>query len=180
MDIESYIGYYKNIVPEDLCDSIMANNWNLTKSEYANHKGASSGSNERVKMDEVYVDATMPFWEDLKTSLSKTIKQYSDQHKKFTSHHHTYFRINKYSTGGFMSEHSDNIHHSHGQQYGYPLVSVLFYLNDDYEGGEFYVAGKEFVTEKGSEIIFPSNFMFPHKVKEITKGTRWSTISWVM
>ena len=79
MDIESYIGYYKNIVPEDLCDSIMANNWNLTKSDYANHKGAYSGSNERVKMDEVYVDATMPFWDNLKTSLSKTIKQYSDQ-----------------------------------------------------------------------------------------------------
>ena len=79
-----------------------------------------------------------------------------------------------------MSEHSDNIHHSHGQQYGYPLVSVIFYLNNDYEGGEFFVAEKEFVTEKGSAIIFPSNFMFPHKVKEITKGTRWSIISWVM
>ena len=77
MDIESYIGYYKNIVPEDLCDSIMANNWNLTKSDYANHKGAYSGSNERVKMDEVYVDATMPFWDNLKTSLSFSNKDFS-------------------------------------------------------------------------------------------------------
>jgi hypothetical protein len=180
MDIEKYIGYYKNVVPEDVCDGIMTNNWELKKSDYAKHTGGYSGSNERVKMDETYVDATMPFWEDLKTGLSIVIKHYSDKHKKFTCHHHTHFRINKYSTGGFMSEHSDNIHHSHGQQYGYPLVSVIFYLNNDYEGGEFFVAEKEFVTEKGSAIIFPSNFMFPHKVKEITKGTRWSIISWVM
>ena len=35
-----------------------------------------------------------------------------------------------------MSEHVDNIHHSHGQKWGYPHVSALLYLNDDYEGGE--------------------------------------------
>ena len=160
MDIESYIGYYKNIVPEDLCDSIMANNWNLTKSDYANHKGAYSGSNERVKMDEVYVDATMPFWDNLKTSLSKTIKQYSDQHKKFTSHHHTYFRINKYSTGGFMSEHSDGIHHSHGQEYGFPEASLLFFLNDGYEGGEFIVADTMYKPKETLQLFFHQTLCF--------------------
>ena len=27
----------------------------------------------------------------------------------------TNFRVNKYGEGGFMSEHADNIHHSHGK-----------------------------------------------------------------
>jgi predicted 2-oxoglutarate/Fe(II)-dependent dioxygenase YbiX len=79
-----------------------------------------------------------------------------------------------------MSEHVDNIHHSHGQQYGYPQVSVLLYLNDDYEGGEFFVSEKMFLPEKGSAIIFPSNFMYPHEAKAVTKGTRWSIVSWLM
>ena len=92
----------------------------------------------------------------------------------------TDFRINRYSEGGFMSRHVDNIHHSHGQQYGYPQVSVLLYLNDDYEGGDFYVANKKFEPEKGSGIIFPSNFMFPHEAKTVTKGTRWSIVAWLM
>ena len=79
-----------------------------------------------------------------------------------------------------MSSHVDNIHHSHGQQYGYPQVTVLLYLNDDYEGGEFYVAGKMFEPIRGSAIIFPSNFMFPHEAKTVTKGMRWSIVTWLM
>jgi predicted 2-oxoglutarate/Fe(II)-dependent dioxygenase YbiX len=79
-----------------------------------------------------------------------------------------------------MSSHVDNIHHSHGQQYGYPQVSALLYLNDDYEGGEFKVADKIIYPEAGSGIIFPSNFMFPHEAKEVIKGTRWSIVTWLM
>ena len=55
-----------------------------------------------------------------------------------------------------MSRHVDNIHHSHGQHYGYPQVSALVFLNDDYEGGEFIVAGEIYFPKKGSALIFPS------------------------
>jgi predicted 2-oxoglutarate/Fe(II)-dependent dioxygenase YbiX len=30
----------------------------------------------------------------------------------------------------------------------------------------------------GDILLFPSNFMFPHEVKEITKGIRYSFVSW--
>ncbi len=53
-------------------------------------------------------------------------------------------------------------------------LSCLVFLNDNYEGGEFVVADQEYETSKGSALIFPANFMFPHKVKEVTKGERWS------
>ena len=79
-----------------------------------------------------------------------------------------------------MKEHIDNIHHSHGQKQGYPHLTSLIFLNDDYEGGEFIVTDKEYKTSKGSAIVFPSNFMFPHEVKEVTKGERWSIITWLM
>ena len=80
-----------------------------------------------------------------------------------------------------MSEHCDNIHHSHGQTYGYPQATVLFFLNDDFDGGDFYVAGVNYNKPKvGSALIFPSNFMFPHEVKKVTSGERWSIVSWLM
>ena len=79
-----------------------------------------------------------------------------------------------------MSLHVDNIHHSHGQLYGYPQSSVLLFLNDDYEGGEIIVAENTYKPAKGSALIFPSNFMFPHEVKSVTKGERWSVVSWLM
>ena len=53
-------------------------------------------------------------------------------------------------------------------------------LNDDYEGGVFKVADKTVYPEKGSAIIFPSNFMFPHEAGVVTKGTRWSIVTWLM
>ena len=131
-------------------------------------------------MDEIWFLQDHKFYDVLKNFVLKGLENYSKQHPKFVVTHHTNFRLNKYSKGGFMSKHCDNIHHSHGQQYGYPHVSVLLFLNDDYEGGEFVVADETYVTKKGSSLIFPSNFMFPHEVKPITNGTRWSVITWMM
>jgi len=79
-----------------------------------------------------------------------------------------------------MSNHIDNIHHSHGQQWGYPQVTVLLFLNDDYEGGEIVISGKKFETKAGSAIVFPSNFMFPHEVLKVSKGIRYSITCWLM
>ena len=101
--------------------------------------------------------------------------RYTETYEKYTN-----FRINKYTEGGFMTSHVDNIRKSHGQEYGFPQVSVLLYLNDDYEGGEFKVADKLIYPEAGSGIIFPSNFMYPHEAEVVTKGTRWSIVAWLM
>jgi predicted 2-oxoglutarate/Fe(II)-dependent dioxygenase YbiX len=79
-----------------------------------------------------------------------------------------------------MSRHIDNIHHSHGQQYGHPQASILLFLNDDYKGGDLIIGDNNYNTKKGDAIMFPSNFMFPHEVLEVESGTRYSTITWVM
>jgi hypothetical protein len=180
MDVEEYIGYYKNVVPHELCKTIMNYDYNFQPSTYANHKGKATNSNERVRMDECWIGKYNAYYKDIKTCFEYVCHRYSEEFPLFSVQHMTDFRINRYPVGGFMSSHVDNIHHSHGQQYGYPQVSALLYLNDDYEGGEFYVASKMFEPEQGSAIIFPSNFMFPHGAKTVMKGTRWSIISWLM
>ena len=178
--MKKYIGYYEEVVPHVLCRDIINYNFNFQPSTYANHKGKTKTSNERVCMDEVWIKNGNVYYNDIKAAFEYTIKKYSEEHELFSVIHHTDFRVNKYSEGGFMSKHCDNIHHSHGQKYGFPQVSSLLFLNDNYEGGEFVVADEVYNTKKGSVIIFPSNFMFPHEVKPITKGTRWSIITWIM
>mgnify|MGYP001213588018 CR=1 FL=1 len=32
--------------------------------------------------------------------------------------------------------------------------------------------------KKGDVVIFPSNFMYPHRVEKVTKGTRYSFVTW--
>ena len=100
--------------------------------------------------------------------------------RDFVAQKTTDFRLNKYEKGGYMSLHCDNIHHSHGQKYGYPQATVLLFLNDDFKGGDFIISDITYKTKKGSAIVFPSNFMFPHEVKLVEKGTRYSIISWLM
>ena len=178
-----WIGHYKNIVSDSLCDNIISTDFNYSKSTYSTHKGLSPNK-ERVKMDEIWIRKDHVFYEELNHAVTNVAERYSKEVKKakrdFTVHKTTDFRVNKYEKGGYMSLHCDNIHHSHGQQYGYPQASVLLFLNDDFEGGEFIVSELRLKIEKGDAIIFPSNFMFPHEVKEVTKGTRWSIVSWLM
>ena len=79
-----------------------------------------------------------------------------------------------------MAEHCDHIHSMFdGTTKGIPIMSFVGVLNDDYEGGEF-VMWKDKVIElkAGSVMIFPSIFLYPHRVEPIKKGTRHSFVSW--
>ena len=79
-----------------------------------------------------------------------------------------------------MCRHLDTIIVMDKHHYGRPQVSALLYINDDYEGGEFGIIDKIFKPEAGSALIFPSNFMFPHESKVITRGKKWSIVTWLM
>ena len=79
-----------------------------------------------------------------------------------------------------MALHADHIHSMFdGKRKGIPILSVLGVLNDDYEGGEFYLIDDKVDFTKGDILVFPSNFMYPHKVEPVKKGTRYSYISWI-
>jgi predicted 2-oxoglutarate/Fe(II)-dependent dioxygenase YbiX len=60
-------------------------------------------------------------------------------------------------------------------------ISVLFYLNDDYEGGEleFTKLGLTIKPKKGMMIAFPSYFEFSHRVHPVLSGTRYSLATWI-
>jgi len=179
--LDSWVGYYDNVINKEDCDSLIAYPWDWTPSKYENNSGVSSNSEDRVKMDECWCVSKNTSYKLLKESTIKVMKQYAKDHEHFSCIHHTDFRLNRYRKGGFMSKHCDNIHHSHGQQYGYPQATVLLFLNNDYEGGDFYISNINYRKPKvGSGLIFPSNFMFPHEVKEVTRGERWSIVTWLM
>ena len=181
--MRKWIGYYENIIQNNLWDKIIDYSENikpLKSSTYASHKGQIKNSEERVKMDDGWFRNGEKYYEDIKHSVTLAMSKYMEKHKDIACKRHTDFRLNKYSEGGFMSRHIDNIHHSHGQEYGFPQASVLLFLNDDFKGGDFIISDITYKTKKGSAIVFPSNFMFPHEVKLVEKGTRYSIISWLM
>ena len=94
---------------------------------------------------------------------------------------YTHIRYNKYIENKKMALHCDHIHSIFdGERKGIPILSCLGVLNDDYEGGEFIMFDDYKIKLKQVDLlIFPSNFMYPHKVDPVKKGTRHSYISWV-
>jgi hypothetical protein len=59
-------------------------------------------------------------------------------------------------------------------------ISMTYYLNDDYEGGdvEFSKYGLRFKAKKNNLLIFPSNFMYNHAVHPVTDGLRYVVVQW--
>jgi hypothetical protein len=106
------------------------------------------------------------------------VKYYKKFNNIFSIKNFEPFEILKYNEG-----HKFNFHIDHG-----PLVprtlSFIFFLNDDYEGGDLIFHGKDkklkVKKESNQLVIFPSNFMFPHEVAPITKGTRLSVVAWAL
>jgi hypothetical protein len=89
-------------------------------------------------------------------------------------------RLNRYSANTRMRRHFDHIHSLFdGAQKGIPVLSAIGILNDEYQGGNLvFFNDYEIKTNVGDLIIFPSCFLFPHQITEITDGTRHSFVSW--
>lgn len=60
-------------------------------------------------------------------------------------------------------------------------ISLLYYLNDDYDGGELEFTKLQLTIKPktGMLIAFPSYLEFEHRVHPVTKGTRYSIVSWI-
>lgn len=58
------------------------------------------------------------------------------------------------------------------------LVSVVVYLNDDFEGGETEMPEKIWKPKKGKALIFPSHWTYPHQARQVTKGTKYALVTW--
>jgi predicted 2-oxoglutarate/Fe(II)-dependent dioxygenase YbiX len=79
------------------------------------------------------------------------------------------FVINKYATGEEMGSHVDWNEKNDQLEY-----SFVFYLNDNYEGGDIYWPNHNISVkpEAGSVVIFPSKEPYQHAVKKVTEGNK--------
>ena len=87
----------------------------------------------------------------------------------------------RYQNGGHYKTHSD--HCTNAPR----TLSIIYLLNNDYEGGELIFElpdGKDEILKIEKKpnrvVIWPSNFLYPHQVTPVTKGLRYSIVSWAL
>ena len=112
-------------------------------------------------------------WQDCYDRQLPAVQDYC---KKYNIHNLRYweaFNYIRYGEGQHFQE-----HHDHGFSYNC-TVSLVSYLNDDYEGGEifFRLQGINYKPKAGDTVLFPSNFMYPHTAKVVTKGVKYSLVT---
>jgi hypothetical protein len=84
-----------------------------------------------------------------------------------------------YDVKGKYETHVDTFHARSNET---RKLTILVFLNDDFEGGKFYIQNshERFYPQQtpGTVLVFPS-FM-PHGVEPVTKGIRYSVVTWMV
>ncbi len=132
---------------------------------------------EHIPLDDVYREEQISISSQLFGALDKTLHHYTTElypfaEKNIKSREHT-MHLLKYDESGHLPAHQD-------QGISSRVLSVLLYLNDDYEGGEieFRHSNLKFKPKAGSVLFFPSNFLYVHEVYPVTKGPRYALPNW--
>lgn len=181
--LDEYIFTLDSIIPDELCDRILE--------EYRNcefwipsRTGDGNVSDQIRNCDNIGIsedvvlqknfDIRKKIDEDMFKSASKALSEYKRSFPSLGADIDTGYGLLRYKEGQFYVQHTDSFK---TQQ---RALSCSFLLNDDYEGGEFAFFDREIVIKgsKGSIIMFPSNFMFPHEIMPVISGTRYSIITW--
>lgn len=187
MNVKDYMKIYDNFLDAKTCKTLVKK---LKKTQWDTHSFYESNSGEYKSYDKelsigyaTEVEETLTLQNQIWFAIQKYITVDSAHMREWYSswNGYTQVRYNRYNKNTQMKLHCDHIHSMFdGNRKGVPILSVLGSLNDDYEGGDLIFWEQEKIELKAGQImIFPSNFMYPHKVTEVTKGTRYSFVSWV-
>jgi len=107
-------------------------------------------------------------------SFDPVEKDYMASYAMFADSHDSY-GILKYGKGQKFTNHIDDHKDYHRR------VSTVYYLNDNYKGGEinFPRFNIKFKPKANQMIIFPSTYVYNHSVSEVTEGFRYAVVSWM-
>lgn len=155
--------------------------WDVTETHY-NEDGT-------VIYDSGYWDhrvATAPILNSIAPEVSKAIK---GMQKRLKERVDSFFNLDAHPTspaivrwlpGQRQQPHADKELHegeNRGKPNDFPYYDIagLFYINDDYEGGELYFPnqGIQFKPKAGAAYFFPGDMNYIHGVTEIKSGIRY-------
>lgn len=117
------------------------------------------------------IDKNTDFYKFVNQSLEPYVVDYFKDNDIFLEDDRGYMLM-KYATNMRLGGHSDD----HG---GYndpkPRMSLVFYINDNYDGGEIKFKNLDISIKpkKNQLIIFPSSYLFFHVISKVTSGERF-------
>jgi hypothetical protein len=189
MEIKNFIKVYDEVLPWNVVSNLIrfANLSKFEETKVGGFKDAVTNFNIRktysLALSNTHKSLTNVHWFNLLYFFFfKKLKEY-----KFDLNILDYdlkdifdIEILKYQNTGFYTWHVDHFA-------GIPrTMSCILLLNNDYEGGNLCFRNPdgsgewEVEVKPNRMIIWPSIFLYPHTVKPVTKGTRYSVVAWAI
>ena len=182
LQLKNFIHIERGLIPKDTCrfviDSIKNKSWS---SHLWSTDGTDFFSYPTKELD--VLEATPDLEDILNPLISLSVKYYNDFIGSEKVSQVTCFssvRFNRYQKGQTMRIYCDHIKTLfEGEVKGIPVLSIIINFNDDYKGGDliFWDDYKVDLGE-GDVVVFPSLFLFPHRIEEVTENIRYSGVAW--
>jgi predicted 2-oxoglutarate/Fe(II)-dependent dioxygenase YbiX len=184
LQLKNFIHIERGLIPKDTCRLVIDSIKNKSWSSHLWFGGDGEKEPFSYSKKELDVLEPTPDLEDILNPLiSLSVKYYNDFIGSEKVSQVTCFspvRFNRYQKGQTMRIHSDHIKSLfEGEVKGIPVLSIIINFNDDYKGGDliFWDDYKVDLGE-GDVVVFPSLFLFPHRIEEVTENIRYSGVAW--
>lgn len=154
--------------PELVQEALTTQDWNFSQ--------ITSGNEEpyiRCSSDKVLI-LNSPIYQKLLKIFDACLFEYAAKYK-VTVHSGEAYQVLKYEIGEFYDWHTDV------GQGNSRIISGIFYLNENYSGGEleFKHLGVVYKPKAFDLLLFPSNFIYRHRSTPVTQGTKYAVVSWM-
>ena len=169
-----------NFIPSEIIQTLL-----ISKSE--DYSKALVGYNDSQSETDHRQTKWLTLPRDIHTQLYQTIHQIHEQYLKPVYNSQLKFveppQFLRYDVHEHYDCHNDSESFVNGKltRVVERDISVLLYLNDDYQGGEieFTQLGITIKPTAGMMLAFPSYAEFEHKVNPVTQGVRYNIVSWI-
>ena len=182
--LADFIRVYKLVSATNCKDLLsMMENLNWSEHEWGDYDKINPSSSPETEFQRASSNmiADLILRPTITRAIDLYIQEISSETLYLQYQNHSKISFNRYNEGTKMLNHIDHIYSIFdGQIKGIPILSIVGLLNTDFEGGEFKFWNDFIPTlSEGDILVFPSNFMYEHKVETVTKGTRYSFVTWV-
>ena len=190
---QKYIVQIPKLIPSEVCKKIISY-FDKDLEDARVSGGLPDGvTNKKLRnctKSHIYPDLKKSFGQTLSLNYlqSKIVEATNVYHKQFSYNpnskfeHLTQIDFLKYENNGIETGYK--WHADVGRFCAERACTISISLNNNYQGGAFklMVDNQEvtYVQNEGDCLMFPSNFMFPHQVEPISKGTRYALVAWVI
>jgi len=133
--------------------------------------------NEVTKLFHQRINESLLVYKEEVIKINTIFQYYPVPGGHSTTSHRESIQVLEYHPDQEYKFHHDTSNDPNSKEY-HRQISVVVYLNDEFDGGGTEFPHKTFKPSPGYGLIFPSNWCFPHSGQKVLSGKKRVAVTW--